>query len=180
MKERIRKLLASGIKASEVATIAGCSPGYVSQLLSDEEFKESVKNEMIQNAQEKTEEEHLDTRYQNLEHKILNNIEDALPGAELPQLTRALEVVAKRQTDRQKVKNPTPPANSGINIHVTQIALPQHVLEAPKPVISINEKNEIIAINAQPLAPMSADGVRNIFKQMQDSKTVAQAVLAEI
>jgi hypothetical protein len=54
------------------------------------------------------EEVHLDIRYQNLEHKILNNIEQSLAGSELPQLTRALEVVAKRQIERSKVKNPVP------------------------------------------------------------------------
>jgi len=179
MKERIRNLLASGIKPAEISSIVGCSPSYISQLLKDEDFKKEVEALIIQNAQEKTEEEHLDTRYQNLEHKILTNIENSLPEAELPHLTRALEVIAKRQIERTKIKNPIPTAPL-VNITVAQIALPQHVLEAPKPAIAVNEKNEIIAIDAKSLAPMSSEGVRNIFKQLQEKKNEVKQVLEEI
>lgn len=173
MKERIRRLLASGLKASEVASIVGCTPAYVSQLLKDTEFHKLVEADMLE-AQEKNDEEvHLDTRYHNTEHRILTYIEKELPNAELPQLVRALEAVGKRQSERRKEKHPVAPAAvPGVNIYVTQLALPAHAIAAPAPVVSVNEKNEIIAIDAKPLAPMSADGVKNIFQQMQVQKRV--------
>ena len=182
MKERIKNLLANGLKATEVATIVGCTPAYISQLWGDKEFRTSVEAIKIEQTKEKTEEDHLDTRYQNLEHKIINNIEGELGNAELPQLVRALEVVGKRQSERRKEKNPalanpTPAIGIG-SIHITNIALPAHALMAPKPVVEVNEKNEIIAIDAKPLAPMSSDGVKNIFTQIKERKQQA-AVLQQ-
>lgn len=168
MKERIKNLLAAGMRASEIATTVGCSPSYVSQLLADPEFKSAVETAMISEQAEKTEEDHLDKRYQILEHKILNNIADQLPQADLPQLTRALEVVAKRQTEMKRSRMPVVQAVNNGNIHITNIALPAHALAASAPVVSVNEKNEIIAIDAKPLAPLSSNGVKNIFNQLRD------------
>lgn len=182
MKERIKKLLASGMKGSEIASVVGCSPGYVSQLLSDPEFKASVEAEMVAAATENTEEEHLDRRYQTTEHRILNHIQDAIAGAELPALTRALEVIGKRQSERRREQLPAVASpTSGVNIHITQIALPSHAVALPAPIVSTNEKNEIIAIDSRPLAPMSSDGVKNIFAQIKEKKEAnAKLVLAGV
>lgn len=171
MKDRIKNLLAQGVKAVDIATIVGCSPSYVSQLLNDASFKEEVQNIAIANAAEKSEDEHLDTRYQNLEHKLISNIETEMGNAEFPQLVRALEVIGKRNGEKARAKLPAPANNgTGVNIHITQIALPAHALQLPAPVIQLNEKNEIIAIDAKPLAPMSSDGVKNIFAQIKERK----------
>lgn len=178
MKDRIRNLLASGMKPVDVASTVGCTPGYIAQLCKDEEFKKSVEALMIQEQAQNTEEEHLDKRYQNLEHKIINNIESELGNAELPQLVKALEVVGKRQSDRRKEKLPVPAASINTNIHITQIALPAHALQPQIPVIHTNDKNEIVAIGNKPLAPMSSDGVRNIFKQLRDNKDAEQKRIA--
>jgi hypothetical protein len=42
MKERILKLLAQGIKASDITGIVGCTASYVSQLANDDAFKEQL------------------------------------------------------------------------------------------------------------------------------------------
>lgn len=179
MKERIRNLLASGMKPADVASTVGCSPGYVSQLWKDEEFKKSVEALAVADAGEKSEEEHLDKRYQNLEHKIINNIESELGNAELPALTRALEVVAKRQNERRKEKLPVTPTTQQIaNIHVTNISLPAHALARPAPIVQVNEQNEIIAIDNKPLSPMSSDGVKNIFQQIRERNAATKAAQA--
>jgi tRNA A37 N6-isopentenylltransferase MiaA len=177
VKERIKKLLAAGMKASEVAATVGCSPSYVSQLLGQSEFKEAVALEMTTFSAESDEEQHLDKRYQILEHKILNNITDALPQADLPQLTRALEVVAKRQTEMKRAKAPVLANNvNNGTVNITNISLPAHILTAPAPTVSVNENNEIISIDSKPLAPLSSNGVRNIFEQMRAKQKIAKAL----
>lgn len=171
MKDRIKNLLVAGLKSSEIATIVGCSPSYVSQLLKDEDFQREVEAGKIANAQERSEEEHLETRYLTTKHKILNAIEENIPHSELPALVRALEVVDKVEDNAKRRKMPAP--STGVingNIHITNISLPAHVLSAPVPIVQMNDKQEIIAIDAQPLAPMSADGVKNIFAQLKDRK----------
>lgn len=182
MKDRIRKLLIAGYKASDIAGVVGCTPAYISQLMADEEFKASVQAGFVEAAAEADEEVHLETRYQKLKHKIMNNIEESLPNAELPQLIRALEVVDKVEDNTKKRRNPVlsnPSPNIG-SIHITNIALPAHALAAPRPVIEMNAQAEILSINNKPLAPMSADGVKNIFAQLQARKEQGQKLIAEL
>ena len=181
MKDRILKLLIAGYKSSDIAGIVGCSPAYVTQLIKDPEFYKAVEAGRIQNAQEEDEEKHLDNRYQRVKHKILNNIEESLVSAEFPQLVRALEVVDKIEDNAKRRKMPAP--TSGVingNIHITNIQLPAHALAAPAPAVLVNEKNEIIAIDNKPLAPMSSDGVKNIFKQIMEAKKKSQEILIEM
>lgn len=180
MKERIKNLLAGGMKQVDVASVVGCTPAYVAQLLKDEEFKQEVQELAIANAQQATEEEHIDRRYVNLEHKVLTAIESEIGNAEFPHLLRALETVTKRQSERRREKMPAAQNPSNVQIHVTNIALPLHALQAPTPVVQVNQQNEIIAIDNKPLAPMSADGVKNIFAQMKERKEQDKNQIREI
>ena len=165
------------MKAADVASVVGCTPSYISQLWQNEEFRGEVEALATANAKEKTEEEHLDGRYQNLEHKIINNIEKELPHAELPMLVRALEVVGKRQTEIRKSKLPAlAPIGPSVNVNITSIALPAHMAALPVPIVQTNENNEIIAIDNKPLAPMSSEGVKNIFQQIKERKAAAKSI----
>ena len=49
MKERILNYLANGLAASQVATLVGCSPAYISQLLADASFKEALRARILDN-----------------------------------------------------------------------------------------------------------------------------------
>lgn len=167
MKDRIKAYLADGLKAADVATILGCSPSYISQLLKDEGFKTEVEAALIGN--QKPVDEVLDTKYQSLEHNILKEMQLQLPGAELPHLTKALEAVTKANDSRFKRKHPALMQQQGNLTQVAHIYLPQHVM--PAPTMTLNEKSEVVAIDNKPLAPMSASGVKNLFAQMTARKT---------
>lgn len=164
MKDRIRSLLIDGLRASEIVTIVGCTPGYISQLVKDEEFKKSVEVGMIEAAAVKTEEDHLETRYQNLEHKLVSGMEDAMVGAELPAITAALSILHKRADMRYARRNPTT-VGPTTHVNIVSLQLPAHALAAPTGVVTLNTNNEIIAIEGRALAPMSASGVKALFAQ---------------
>jgi len=83
MKERILKLLINGLKASEVASIVGCSQAYISQLLKEDSFREQLQQGLLAAQTERSEEEHIEAKYQNLEYKILGSIEEGLGDASL-------------------------------------------------------------------------------------------------
>jgi len=166
MKDKILNYLANGLTASQVATLVGCSPAYISQLLSDPEFKASLKARILDNPV--TPDDKLDDKYTAAEHSLISAVVEAIPGAELPAISRALETVAKIRHDRYMRKNPAL-MKPTVNMQFVQLTMPTHILQHA-PVISMNEKSEIIAIDNQPMAPLSSDGVRNLFEAIKTKR----------
>jgi hypothetical protein len=180
MKNRIKELLINGLKASEIVPIVGCSPSYISQLSKDPEFIAEIEAGRIAAQAEKKEEDHLDTRYQNLEHKLITSLEEKLPEASFGEVIRAVEIMNRRADAKHAKKNPALTGPS-INVNVVSLALPGHAMQQATPVVAMNENKEIIAINGRMLAPMSSDGVKNIFAQIKESAAAQQRqVLEEI
>lgn len=176
MRNRILNYLASGVKPAQVATIVGVSPGYISQLLKEETFKEELEALVLTKPKD-AEETDLDNKYVSLEHQILRGIEEAIPGAELPALARILDSVTKRQDMRFQRKHPAQnPFGNGANVQIVQISLPAHSIPAD-PVVEINPQGEILAINNKPLAPMTSDSVKALFSKMTEIKEKQYAEL---
>lgn len=164
MKEKILHYLANGLAASQVATLVGCSPAYISQLLKEDDFKNQLKAKILDNPA--TVDEKLEDKYSAVEHALVNSVQEAIPGADLPAITRALDVVARIRHDRHVRKNPVL-AQTNVNVQYVQLTMPNHVVRH-SPVISLNEKSEITAIDNQPMAPLSSDGVKNLFLRMKE------------
>ena len=163
MKDKILHYLANGLAASQVATLVGCSPAYISQLLAQDTFKAELKAAILDNPT--APDDKLDDKYSAVEHALVNAVQDAIPGAELPAISRALETVAKIRHDRFVRKNPTS-FQPQVNMQFVQLTMPEHTVRN-SPVISINEKSEIIAIDSKPMAPLSSEGVRNLFSSLK-------------
>jgi hypothetical protein len=181
MKERIRNLLIAGLKATEVATIVGCSPSYIAQLMKEEEFIQSVEAGKIAAQTEKTEEDHLDTRYQNLEHKIITSIEGSLDEASLGEKVRALETINKRSDAIARRKLPVPTGTTlTVNNNYVSLAMPQQAMKHMGPVVEVNTKQEVIAIDGKALAPMSSDGVKGLFERLKARNDEDKQMLAEM
>lgn len=164
MEDKILNYLANGLAASQVATLVGCSPAYISQLMSKDEFKARLKQSIIDNPT--APDDKLDDKYTAVETALLNSVEQAIPGAELPAITMALKTIAGIRHDRHMKKNPLLTAPS-MNIQYVQLTMPNHVVRS-NPIISLNEKSEIIAIDNQPMAPLSSDGVKNLFEGIRN------------
>lgn len=168
MKDRIAFYLAEGLSAAETANIVGCSPGYISQLLSkDEAFKAEVEDKLKN--RKSTVDENLLTKYQGLEHRIIKAMGAQLDNAELPHLTKALDSVVKAQEAAHKRANPNLNPGSTQVVQVVQITLPAHAIPQ-MPVMTLNQQAEVVAIDNKPLAPMSSDGVKNLFTQIKEKK----------
>lgn len=165
MKNRIMKYLADGVKPKDISTIVGCTPAYVSQLLADEDFRAEL-TELIatSSAAPDAEDNKLTTKYVTMEHKLLGAMEAAMGDAKLGEITRALEVIAKRQTDVRAINKPAPVAN---NIQIVNLTLPaSSKISSPK--VIMNEAQEVVAIGQDVLAPMSSEGVRSMFQQLKE------------
>lgn len=175
MKDRILNYLASGLQPAQISSILGCSPAYISQLLKDPDFKAKVEAAMIDN--KTPADEALDNKYEALEHTIVKEMQAQVIQAELPHLTKALEAVTKAQDARAKRKNPGL-QQATILQQVVQISVPQHAIAAP--VLTLNEKSEVVAIDSKPLAPLSAGGVKALFQQLHANKEAQNALSSSV
>lgn len=174
MKDRILAYLGDGLNAAQTATILGCSPSYISQLLKNEDFKAQVVAKLSEN--QKPADELLETRYESLEHSIIKEMSNAVVGAELPHLTKALDSVTRARDLKHKRKNPSQSGATLVN--VVSISLPQHAIAHSPPVIEVSDKGEVLAINNQVLAPMSSKGVEALFAKLSPQKGAPNGSLA--
>lgn len=176
-KERAASYLASGCSQGQVASIMGCSPGYIVQLLRDEDFVKLVEKFKAKNdGSEEKEQESIQQKYTGLEHQLIKAMGDALPNAELPAITRALEVVAQRQEKAAVRRLPAGhPANGQRvgNTVVVQLMLPGHAIPQ-QPTVEYNSKNEVVAIDNKPMAPMSSNAVEKMFKERKREEVLAK------
>jgi transcriptional regulator with XRE-family HTH domain len=178
-KERIASYLSQGLKPAQVASIVGCTPAYLSQLVKEAkenpegEFALLLKEYSVKETEAFSEDKLLTNKYLSMEHKLLEQMEASMQFAELPAITAALRVVAERQEKRMtRLQAPTTPAHI---TNVVQITVPAHAI----PSYSINANQEVIKIGDQNLAPMSADGVKGLFAQISMNKQLEEAKKAE-
>ena len=162
--ERITTLLASGLKPSNVASIVGCSPARISQLSQDPHFQDLLAAKVAEAEESDVEEKTITAKYIAAEHILLNQIIDMAPVSELRDVTAALRVVAERQ---EKAKTRLNPVQGTTIINQTvQIAVPSHTL----PEISLTKELEVISVNTLNLAPLTSEGVTNLFKNLKADK----------
>ncbi len=167
--ERITTLLASGLKPSNVASIVGCSPARISQLSTDEKFQNMLAAKIAELEADDVEEKTLSAKYLSAEHTLLNQIIEMAPVSELRDVTAALRVVAERQEKAKIRLNPV--QGTTIINQTVQIAVPSHTL----PEISLTKDLEVISVNTLNLAPLTSEGVTNLFKSMKEVKEVETA-----
>ena len=162
--DRITTLLASGLKPSNVASIVGCSPARISQLSADPHFQDLLAAKVAEAEESDVEEKTITAKYIAAEHILLNQIIDMAPVSELRDVTAALRVVAERQ---EKAKTRLNPVQGTTIINQTvQIAVPSHTL----PEISLTKELEVISVNTLNLAPLTSEGVTNLFKNLKADK----------
>jgi hypothetical protein len=145
VKEKILQLLGSGLAPVVVANAVGCDASYVSQLLGQEEFALEVARLRCQGVEKDL---NRDNKYDTLEDKLLEKLENVLPFMMKPrEILEALKVVntAKR---RAHVGQQT---ESGKTIHV-HLQLPPSALAH----FSLNHNNEVIEVAGRVLTNMPA------------------------
>lgn len=172
--ERVTTLLASGIQPSQVASIIGCSPARISQLYnSSEEFKNLLAEKKALADKQSEEEEILTTKYHAAEHILIKQIIDLAPASDMRDVTAALRVVSERQ-DKVKTRcNPIQPAT--IINQVVAISIPNHTL----PEIHLTKDREVTSVNAFNIAPLTSQGVTNLFKEMKKERELEELAKIE-
>jgi hypothetical protein len=163
--ERLATLLTSGIKPAQAASILGCTPARISQLLKDsQELQNLIASKEAELQVKDVETETLNVKYQATENHLLTKIMEMSENAELRDLTNALRVVSERQAKLQMRSLPAASTNGVIiNQNIVQLAIPVQAL----PAITVNPDNEITAINDKTLAPLPSQNVEALFKKLR-------------
>jgi len=158
---QIIEFLASGQSASETAGMVGVSLELVQSKLSDQVFRDHIKQRGAEIRSERVE-----TKYAKTEERILDKLSSYANDdfAEIPSLVRALEVIAK---NRVLYRNP-----AGLGAHniiqqnnVVTLLLPERVKLLSQDVV-LNPQGEIVAIGDRNMASMPIEGVKEIFKEI--------------
>lgn len=173
MKNKILLYLASGVKPGQVASLVGCSPGYISQLIKDPEFKATLEARILENPVPT--DEALANKYDSAEHALLQQVTEQAPSAEFRDAVRGLEIIAKIQDMKAARKHPVLGAGASTTVQIVQLMLPQHVMRQA-PVVQLNSDSEILSIDSNSLAPLSSDGVKNLFAQLREKNAASISI----
>ena len=166
VEERAIHLLASGLLPTQTASILGVTPALVSQWKTKEEFSTALEAATIEASKGDKEEVALTAKYHAAEHALIDQVLAMAPIAELKDVTAALRVIGERQNAVKIQKNPITMHPSSINQTIVNLTLPSHAL----PEFSTNNSNQITAIDTKSIAPMSAAGISELFKNFTISK----------
>jgi len=169
--DRIASLAASGLKAAQISTIVGLSPGRLSQLTSTEEYKLKLADKTASLDEKDIEEEAITAKYTAAEHALIDQVMQMAPVSELRDVTAALRVVSERQDRLKQRVNPITSPNTQ-QVMVVSVSLPAYAL--PTPVVTLNSQREVLAIDQLELAPMTSKSVQNLFGDLgeyHDTKT---------
>lgn len=169
---RIATLLASGLKAAQVASIVGVSPPRISQISQEESFQLLLKEKLEDASKKDIEEAAITAKYLTAEHLLIDQMMQMAPSAELRDVTAALRVVAERQEKALTRKNPIH-ASTVVHQNIVQLQLPTHAL----PEIAISKDNEVLQINHTNMAPLTSQGVKNLFSQLKENQNVQGRIL---
>ncbi len=135
---RILNLLGQGTPASVVAAATGVTEGYISQLLSQEDFKTEVMEAKFLSLSSHNER---DASYDTLEDKLRKQFEKNLPLLQRPmEILKALQVVNK--LDRRGSGTADPVTNQSA---VVELLIPDRVVQQ----FTLNVNNQVINVGTE-------------------------------
>jgi len=148
-QERVAELLAAGCSIAEVKAATGYSDSYISQLGKSTDFRANLA--VLKSARVEGEIARQDA-YDGLEASLLNGIKERAPLADMSELSRALDVVAKNNPRRGKGVLGVNGEGAAGGVSVT-LNLPTHMLQ-PLNLVT-NSRNEVVEVDGESLLPLT-------------------------
>jgi KaiC/GvpD/RAD55 family RecA-like ATPase len=165
MKDKIKALLGQGHSPELVATIIGCDPSYISQLLENETFRNEVSELRVQSLQAATER---DKKWDSLEEKLLNKLHDAVDFVIKPREILAILSVA----NAAKRRGATATESITINNQVVNLLMPTKLTT----IFTVNQNNQVIGVGDKSMLTMPS---KNIGALLAESQAATQAQLED-
>jgi hypothetical protein len=168
-KDSVLAMLAQNIPASQVAATLGVSDGYVSQLLSQEDFAQELEAVKVAVTQKDLD---YDEKLDRTEEAFLDRIEEKSRFANLQQSMQAFRTLngAKRRRD-SKMHVPTAQIAEVINIVVAVCAIPDY---------KMNRQNEIIEVEGKTMVSATPTRLEEILASRNGGQSVEKPQLPGI
>lgn len=151
-EKKVLEMLGMGLKPVNVAAALGCDPAYISQLLSDPQFREQVTVLRVEKCRAGAE---MDEMLDNIEMQALKNLQRYMGFVNKPlELLKIAESVNKM---RRRVQSEMQPAMQQANI--VNIIMPSALVKN----FTVSPQNEVIEVDGESLMTLpSADFARKV------------------
>lgn len=167
-KDKALELLGAGLPNVVVANALGVSESLVSQWLSVDEFAVQVQQRKIQVL---TEAKNRDSKWNTLEDKLLERLEELLP-----MLSNPMAVVQALRTVNGAVRRAAP-QELGATAQATHVHLHMPALIAAK--FTVNGNNQVVEVDGRNVSTMPANVVVEEMKRRAAERTVLPAANSE-
>lgn len=156
LRPAILSYLAQGLSHSQVARAVNCSPAYISQLLTEEDFKVELAEAQSRILAETSS---YDAQLNRVEQALLNQIEKTIPMIVRPEAAVALW--AKINAGKRRASsnaNIAAASAAAQNTTIVNLQLPPAILKqyAVDDRFTLNAKNQVIEAGGQTLVTMHA------------------------
>lgn len=160
-KDRVKVLLGSGATQAQVAMMVGCTPGYISQLMADEDFSKQVAESVA--IKQASYVEH-DSNLDKLEDKVIKNLETSLTMCYKPEiLLKALQVINK--ADRRSQGAVAMDASK--STATAKVVLPKTVIQK----LVINNVGAVVKVGERELVTLDTGSFKQMAHEFSDNFT---------
>ena len=162
-RERALQLLGSGVPAESVASALGVTASYISQLLSEPEFKEAVSELRFTSLQRHNER---DLKLDSLEDQLITKLENSLAYCCKPmELVKAFQVV-----NGAKRRGSSMPDHITNTQNIVQLILPIQVINK----FTTNTQNQVVCAGDQELLTIQSGTLLREIKESQNEPAPAR------
>lgn len=162
-RRKICELLGTGLSNDVVATSLGCDPSYITQLMSEEEFRAEV---IELRTKSLTADTKRDRVIDNVEDRLLEKISDTIHLVHKPHdLLMAFRVV-----NAAKRRGVAAHASTVVNNTVVNLMIPKVVQQK----LVITSEGEVVDANGQSLVSMTAGSLLDKLKGNKDGAKYAK------
>lgn len=154
-KERAIRLLGAGVNGETVAATLGCEPSYISQLLSEDNFRERVVSLRVANLTKASER---DAEIDDIEDVLIQKIKDSVDY-----ITKPRDLISAFNVINKAVRRGTGIGQNTLQNNLTvQLTLPIAVQVR----YTANSQGEVVDVNGQSVITMPpAQLLRNMAEQ---------------
>lgn len=164
IEERAISLLGSGVTAEATAAALGVTPARISQLLAREDFSEKVTALRYENLQSHNKR---DSRYDALEDKLLDKLDDALPMMYRPaEILKSIQII-----NAAKRRGQSSPEQVTASQHIVSLVLPTKITQQ----FTTNIHNQIVTAGTQSLETMQASNLLDIVEGVSENTGGAES-----
>lgn len=165
-ESRALKLLGAGCNPEAVASAVGVSVSRISQLLSSTEFAAAVSDLRFQNLNKHNE---VDAKYDSMEARLLDQLEDLLPLMMRPmEVLKAISVL-----NAAKRRGQSSPENVTNQSTVVNLTMPTLIMQN----FTTNINNQVIKAGNQTLETMQSSNMLAQAKARAETRSIQNEIL---